>query len=131
MFAKKCKPLTHGSVSHYVLLAGGADEAAGVVGLPQCGHHLPLNEVLAAEAASPIHSLVVQSTDVLPLTHEEASLGQLSSTYCRTFGMQRGRVEGCGKVRGNGKDRKKNGKKCERDETLEIHMLPCTFTFFS
>lgn len=64
------------------LLARGADEATGMVGLAQGGHHLPLDEVLAAEAASPVHSLVVQSADVFTLPHEEASLGQFATTYC-------------------------------------------------
>lgn len=53
-----------------------------MVGLAQGGHHLPLDEVLAAEAASPVQSLVVQSTDVFTLPHEEASLGQLTTAYC-------------------------------------------------
>lgn len=64
------------------LLAGGADETAGVVGFAQGRHHFPLNEVLAAEAASPVHPLVVQSTDVFTLPHEEASLGKFTTTNC-------------------------------------------------
>lgn len=63
------------------LLAGGADKAAGMVGLAQGRHHLPFDEVLAAEAARPVHPLVVLSADVIALTHEEASLGQLTSTH--------------------------------------------------
>lgn len=64
-----------------LLLAGGADEAAGVVSLSQSGHHLALDEVLAAEAASPVHPLVVQSADVFTLPHEEAALSQFTSTH--------------------------------------------------
>lgn len=63
------------------LLAWGANKAAWVVGLPQRGHDLPLDEVLAAEAASSIQPLVVQSTDVFTLPHKESSLGQLTATY--------------------------------------------------
>lgn len=62
------------------LLAGGADEAAGMVGLAEGRHHLPFDEVLAAEATRPVQPLVVLSADVFALTHEEASLGQLAST---------------------------------------------------
>lgn len=61
-----------------------------MVGLAQGGHHLPLDEVLAAEAASPVESLVVQSTDVLTLPHEEASLGQFTTTYCHKGTGRRG-----------------------------------------
>lgn len=63
-----------------LLLAGGADEASGMVGLAEGRHHLPFDEVLAAEAARPVQPLVVLSADVFALTHEEASLGQLTST---------------------------------------------------
>lgn len=63
------------------LLAGGADEAAGMVGLAEGRHHLAFDEVLAAEAARPVQPLVVLSADVFALTHEEASLGQLTSTH--------------------------------------------------
>lgn len=75
--------IKEGSGCCYVL-AGGTDEASGVVRLSQGRDHLPLNEVLAAEAASPVQALVVQSADVLTLTHEEASLGQLTSTNWET-----------------------------------------------
>lgn len=68
-------------ISPCFLLAGCADETARVVGFSQGGHHLPLNEVLAAEAASPVQPLVVQSTDVFSLPQEEASLGQFTSTH--------------------------------------------------
>lgn len=90
------------------LLAGGADKAAGVVGLAQGRHHLPFDEVLAAEAAGPVQPLVVQSADVVPLTHEEASLGQLASTYCDKKRNREGRggrtTEGAGKQGQKGKD---------------------------
>lgn len=71
----------HSVASREWLFAGGADKAAGVVSLSQGGHHLPLDEVLATEAASPVHPLVVQSADVFTLPHEEASLGQFTSTH--------------------------------------------------
>lgn len=90
------------------LLAGGADEAAGVVGLAQGGNHLPLDEVLAAEAASPVQPLIVQSADVFTLTQKEASLGQFTSTNCDKGGMERGRR---GRAKGY---RKEDGKRMER-----------------
>lgn len=62
------------------LFAGGAHEATRVVGLPQRRHHFPFNEVLAAETAGAVHALVVQGADILSLPHEEAALGQLTST---------------------------------------------------
>lgn len=93
------------------LLAGGADEAAGVVGLAQGRHHLPFDEVLAAEAAGPVQPLIVQSADVVPLTHKEASLGQLASTYCDKRRNREGKVgratEGAGKQRQRGEDNKR------------------------
>lgn len=52
-----------------------------MVGLPQGGDHLPLDEVPAAEAASPIQVLVVQGADVVALAQEEAALGQLTATH--------------------------------------------------
>lgn len=61
--------------------AGGADEAAGVVGLPQGGDHLPLDEVPAAEAAGPVQVLVVQGADVVALAQEEAALSQLTAAH--------------------------------------------------
>lgn len=84
------------------LLAGRADEATGVVGLAQGRHHLPFDEVLAAEAAGPVQPLVVQSADVVPLTHEEASLGQLASTYCEQGGERRKGNKGDRKARTEG-----------------------------
>lgn len=87
------------------LLAGGADEAAGVVGLAKGGNHLPLDEVLAAEAASPVQPLIVQSADVFTLTQKEASLGQFTSTYCDKGGWREGGEEGqkgTGKTMGKG-----------------------------
>lgn len=60
-----------------------------MVGLAQGGHHLPLDEVLAAEASSPVEPLVVQGTDVFTLPYEEASLGQL--TTADWWDQERGR----------------------------------------
>lgn len=63
------------------LFAGGADEAAGVVGLPQRRHHLPLDEVLAAEATSSVQLLVVCRADEVTVSHKESSLGQLAAAH--------------------------------------------------
>lgn len=71
-----------------LLPAGGADEAAGVVGLPERRHHLALDEVLAAEAAGPVQPLVVQSADVFTLPHKEAPLSQLAAAHWRTEGAE-------------------------------------------
>lgn len=80
-YNRRCNYMNQTSFIPSLLLAGGADKAAGVVSLSQGGHHLPLDEVLATEAASPVHPLVVQSADVFTLPHEEASLGQFTSTH--------------------------------------------------
>lgn len=90
-----------------------------MVGLAQGGHHLPLDEVLAAEAASPVQSLVVQSTDVFTLTHEEASLGQFTSTYCDEKGREGGQ-KGTGKRMGKEKDGKEGVQKSETALTKSI-----------
>lgn len=63
--------------------ADGAHEAVGVVGLAQGGHHLALDELIAAEAAGPVQPLVVLRADVLALPHEEAALGQVTATRWR------------------------------------------------
>ena len=63
--------------------ADGAHEAVGVVGLAQGGHHLALDELIAAEAAGPVQPLVVLRADVLALPHEEAALGQVAATRWR------------------------------------------------
>lgn len=102
------------------LLARGTDEAARVVGLAEGGHHLPFNEVLAAEAASSVHSLVVQSTDVFTLPHKEASLGQFTTTYCDKGGGGGGGRKGkrvYDRERGKrmGKKGQRKGKKEERE----------------
>lgn len=64
-----------------------------MVSLAQGRYHLPLNEVLAAEAASAVQPLVVQSTDVLSLTHEEASQRQFASAHCDKAETERGRTK--------------------------------------
>lgn len=69
-----------------VLLAGGTHEASWMVGLAERGHHLTLDELLAAETACAVETLVVESADVLALPHEEASLSQVTATHCRDMG---------------------------------------------
>lgn len=66
-----------------VLLADGADEAGGVVGLAQCGNHFSLNKVPTAIAAGTVHALVVQRAQILSIFHEEAPLGKVTATHCR------------------------------------------------
>lgn len=65
------------------LPAEHADEAVWVVGLPQGGDHLTLNELIAAEAPGAVEPLVVRGADVIPLPHEEAPLGQVASAGCK------------------------------------------------
>lgn len=64
------------------LLADGTREAVGVVGLAQGSHHLSFHELPTAMAACPIHPLVVQGAEVLPVLYEEATLGQVTATHC-------------------------------------------------
>lgn len=63
-----------------LLLADGADEAGGVVGLAQGSDHFPLHKVPAAVAAGAVHALVVQRAQILPILHEEAPLGEVTAT---------------------------------------------------
>lgn len=67
-----------------LLLADGADEAGGVVGLAQGGDHLPLHKVPAAIAAGAVHALVVQRAQILSILHEEAPLGQVTAAHWKT-----------------------------------------------
>lgn len=66
-----------------VLLANGTHKASWVIGLAERRHHLTLDELLAAETACAVETLVVQSADVLALPHEKASLSQVTTTHCR------------------------------------------------
>lgn len=69
-----------------------------MVGLPQGGDHLPLDEVPAAEAASPVQVLVVQGADVVALAQEEAALGQLTATHWgQRLGVRDQRLGYCSK----------------------------------
>lgn len=63
------------------LLANGADEAGGVVGLAQGGDHFPLHKVPAAIAAGAVHALVVQRAQILSILHEEAPLGKVAAAH--------------------------------------------------
>lgn len=108
------------------LLARGADEAAGMVGLAKGRHHLPLDEVLAAEAARPVQALVVLSADVFALTHEEASLGQLTSTdWDKRGNGERGQP---GEGEGGAGRRTGGGKKKGNIRNREVRMY---FFFFT
>lgn len=46
-----------------------------MVGLAQGSHHLALHELPTAMASSPVHPLVVQGAEILPVLYEEAPLG--------------------------------------------------------
>lgn len=65
------------------LLADRAGEAVGVVGLAQRSYHLALHELPTAMAPCPVHPLVVQGTQIVPVLYEEASLGQVAAAHCR------------------------------------------------
>lgn len=67
----------------FVLLAGGTDKAARVVSLAQGGYNFPFNKLFATEAPGPIETLIIQSADILALSHEKASLSQVTTTNCR------------------------------------------------
>lgn len=97
-----------------------------MVGLAKGRHHLPLDEVLAAEAARPVQPLVVLSADVFALTHEEASLGQLTSTDWDKRGNgergQPGEEEGGAGRRTGGGEKKGGGKKKGNIRNREVRM---------
>lgn len=68
----------------YVLLADCADEASRVVGLAQGSDYFPLHKVPTAIAAGAVHALVVQCAQIVSILHEEAPLGKVTATHCRT-----------------------------------------------
>lgn len=53
-----------------------------MVGLAQGSHHLSFHELPTAMAACPIHPLVVQRAEILPVLYEEATLGQVTAAHC-------------------------------------------------
>lgn len=65
-----------------VLLADGTNKAAWMVCLAQGRHNFPFNELFTTEAAGAIESLIIQSADILALSHKKASLSQVTSTNC-------------------------------------------------
>lgn len=67
----------------FVLLAEGTDKAARVVSLSQGGYNFPFNKLFATEAAGPIETLIIQSADILAMSHEKASLSQVTTTDCK------------------------------------------------
>lgn len=70
----------HAVASWKRLLAGGTDKAAWMISLSQGRHNLPFDELLTAEAAGAVESLVIHSADILTLTHKKPSLSQVTST---------------------------------------------------
>lgn len=53
-----------------------------MIGLAQSGDHLSFHELPAAVAACPIHPLVVQGAEILPVLYEEAPLCQVTAAHC-------------------------------------------------
>lgn len=70
------------------LLADGTGKAVGMVGLAQGSDHLALHELPAAMAPGPVHPLVVQGAQIVPVLYEEASLGQVAAAHCRETSLQ-------------------------------------------
>lgn len=64
------------------LLAHGAGKTVGMVGFPKSSHDFPFHKLPTAIAASPIHPLVIHSTEVVSILNEKATLSQVTSTYC-------------------------------------------------
>ena len=64
-----------------VVPAEAADEAAGVVGAAQGGHHLPGDEAVAAVAAGSVQPLVVGRAHILALLLEEPRAGQVAVAH--------------------------------------------------
>lgn len=63
--------------------ADSTHKTVWVIGFAQSRDHFSLNEFITTEAPCAIESLVVQSTDVVSLSHKESSLSQVTSTSCR------------------------------------------------
>lgn len=61
------------------LFATGTDKAARVVSLAQGRYNFSLNKLFATEAAGPIKALIILSADILALSHEKASLSQVTT----------------------------------------------------
>lgn len=71
------------------LLANGAHKAAGMVALPQYGHHLSLYKFPAGVAERPMKPLEVQRAQILAIPHKEATLSHVTATYCIHTGRSR------------------------------------------
>lgn len=79
---KAVSPIECDSVSGWErALADGTGKAVGMVGLAQGSDHLTLHELPAAMAPGPIHPLVVQGAQIVPVLYEEASLGQVAAAH--------------------------------------------------
>lgn len=59
-----------------------------MVGLAQGSDHLALHELPTAVAPGPVHPLVVQGAQIVPVLYEEASLGQVAAAHCRKTSLQ-------------------------------------------
>lgn len=59
-----------------------------MVGLAQGSDHLALHELPTAVAPCPIHPLVVQGAQIVPVLYEEAALGQVAAAHCRKTSSQ-------------------------------------------
>lgn len=59
-----------------------------MVGLAQGSDHLALHELPTAMAPCPIHPLVVQGAQIVPVLYEEAALGQVAAAHCRKTSSQ-------------------------------------------
>lgn len=79
---KAVSPIERDSVSGWKrALADGTSKAVGMVGFAQGSHHLSFHEFPTAMAACPIHPLVVQGAEILPVLYEEATLCQVAATH--------------------------------------------------
>lgn len=79
---KTVSPIERDSVSRWKwALADGTGKAVGMIGLAQGGNHLSFHELPAAVAACPIHPLVVQGAEILPVLYEEAPLCQVTAAH--------------------------------------------------
>lgn len=88
---KTVSPIECDSVSGWKrALADGTGKAVGMVGLAQGSDHLALHELPTAVAPCPIHPLVVQGAQIVPVLYEEAALGQVAAAHFagETFDME-------------------------------------------
>ena len=106
------------------ILASVTGEALGVVGVAQCRHHPPLNEISTGTALGPKEDVVVFTAVVVITSHEVATRGQHTiADWWGGGGGGRRREEGRGKEGGRKGGREGRGEGgCERFSSWPINL---------